>query len=244
MDHGWAWQIEFEEHITRGYVHSSAFCTPDEAMRELKAKNPKIGDMRTIRFRSGRFDRFWINNVVAVGNSGGFVEPLEATALHMVIEHLRLLRQALQDAQGRILPEMVAIQNERFGILWDDVRDFLAIHYKFNNRLDTPFWRHCRADTALHGAQRLVDLYRVAGPTSIIDHLVPGKTIFGLQGYLSLMTGQRAPTEWREEPTRGEWQAYEQYRQRIRHDAASAIGVKEALQLVHSPHWQWSQPGR
>jgi tryptophan halogenase len=109
MDHGWAWQIEFEEHITRGYVHSSAFCTPDEAMRELKAKNPKIGDMRTIRFRSGRFDRFWINNVVAVGNSGGFVEPLEATALHMVIEHLRLLRQALQDARGRILPEMVAI---------------------------------------------------------------------------------------------------------------------------------------
>ncbi len=244
MDHGWAWRIEFEDHITRGYVFSSAFCSPDEAMRELKAKNPRIGEMRLIKFTSGRYDRFWINNVVAVGNSSGFVEPLEATALHMVVEQLRLLRQVLLDGQGRIVPEAIAVQNTRFALLWDDIRDFLAVHYKFNRRLDTPFWRHARQDTALHGAQPLVDFYRVFGPSTLCDHLIPAKTIFGLQGYLSLLLGQQAETSWRCEPSAERWRIFEQYRERIAHEAESALGMTEALALIHDPHCQWAARGR
>lgn len=244
MDHGWAWRIEFEEHITRGYVHSSAFCSPEEAMRELKAKNPRIGEMRPIKFKSGRYDKFWINNVVAVGNSSGFVEPLEATALHMVIEQLKLLRQALLDGNGIVPPPVIAVQNERFGILWDDIRDFLAIHYKFNRRLDTPFWQHCRRDTQLAGAQPIVDFYRAFGPSSILDHIIPAKTIFGLQGYLSLLLGQHAETNWDCQPSPEQWQAFERYRQRIAQEAQTAMGVREALQLVRDPEWNWSVPGR
>lgn len=239
MNHGWAWRIEFAEHITRGYVHSSDFCSPQAAMRELKEKNPRIGEMRTIKFRSGRYDRFWINNVVAVGNSGGFVEPLEATALHMVVEHLRLVRQMLHGAQGVLQPEMIPLMNERYRILWDDIRDFLAIHYKFNRRVDTPFWDHCRRDTDLAGAAALVELYEAAGPSTACDHLIPKNTTFGLNGYLSLLVGQRAPTRWQTPPGEREWQAYEAYRGRIRQEASYAVDVRQALAIVNHPAWQW-----
>jgi tryptophan halogenase len=239
MNHGWAWRIDFADHITRGYVHSSAFCTAEEAMRELQEKNPRIGEMRTIKFRTGRYDQFWINNVVAVGNSGGFVEPLEATALHMVVEHLRLVRQMLAESYGYLQPELIPLQNERCRILWDDIRDFLAIHYKFNRRLDTPFWRHCRTETNLAGAAPLVELYEAVGPTTVCDHLIPRNTVFGLNGYLSLMVGQRAPTRWNEEPTPQEWQAYEAYRHRVRQEVAHAVDVRQALAVVTHPAWRW-----
>jgi tryptophan halogenase len=87
-------------------------------------------------------------------------------------------------------------------------------------------------------------LYHAAGPTSVIDHVIRPNTIFGLQGYLCMLVGQRAPTEWTEQPTRGEWQAYDQYRQMLRNEASQAIGMREALALVNSPQWSWGQPGR
>src|SRR6185436_5095512 len=81
MDSGWCWQIEHENFINRGYVYSSAFISDDAAREELLRKNPKVATVpRVVRFRSGRYERSWVGNVVAVGNAAGFVEPLEATA--------------------------------------------------------------------------------------------------------------------------------------------------------------------
>ena len=89
MDHGWAWRIDFPDAVTRGYVFSSAFCSDEDASQELRAKNPELGDdLRVLAFPSGRYMRHWVRNVVAVGNASGFVEPLEATALHLIVEQI------------------------------------------------------------------------------------------------------------------------------------------------------------
>ena len=85
MDAGWAWQIEHEHHVNRGYVYSSQAISDDEAAAEFLRKNPKAPQSpRVVKFRSGRYRRQWVDNVVAIGNAGGFVEPLEATALMIV----------------------------------------------------------------------------------------------------------------------------------------------------------------
>ncbi len=81
MNCGWCWQIEHENRINRGYVYSSGFISDEEAEKEFRMKNPKVGPTRIVRFVSGRYRNVWVKNVVAVGNAGGFVEPLEATAL-------------------------------------------------------------------------------------------------------------------------------------------------------------------
>ena len=152
MDHGWCWRIDFPDHVTRGYVFSSAFCTRDEAVAEFRASNPQLGaDLRFVSFRSGRYHDFWSHNVVALGNAAGFTEPLEATALHLVIEQIRLVCRILAEGNGRILPALQRIGNRRFRLLWDEVRDFLAVHFRFNRRRDTPFWQHCRSHDQFGG---------------------------------------------------------------------------------------------
>jgi hypothetical protein len=80
MSAGWSWQIEHEHRIHRGYVYSPAFISDEDAERELRARNPKIGPTRIVKFVSGRYEHAWRSNVIAIGNASGFVEPLEATA--------------------------------------------------------------------------------------------------------------------------------------------------------------------
>lgn len=68
MNAGWCWQIEHEKRINRGYVYSSSFLTDAEAETEFRAKNPKVGPTRVVKFISGRYERSWVKNVVAIGN--------------------------------------------------------------------------------------------------------------------------------------------------------------------------------
>ena len=131
MDAGWCWQIEHEHWINRGYVYSSRFISDDAARAELLAKNPQIAnEPRIVKFRSGRFARSWVGNVVGIGNASGFVEPLEATALHMICAQSRWVSDAIRDlAPLAPTPTAIAIYNHLNGEFWDDIRNFLAIHY-------------------------------------------------------------------------------------------------------------------
>ena len=117
MEHGWAWRIEFAEAVTRGYVYASQFVSDEEAAQELKEKNPELGedpDLRVLRFPSGRRERNVVRNVAAVGNASGFVEPLEATALHLIIEQVHSLADGLIDTNHRLTPELRSLLNGRF----------------------------------------------------------------------------------------------------------------------------------
>jgi tryptophan halogenase len=195
MEAGWCWQIEHEHFINRGYVYSSAFRTDAEALAEFLGKNPKVTtEPRVVRFRSGRYARHWIGNVVGVGNSVGFVEPLEATALQIICVETSTLADALLDSLSQPTPTLIELYNRYNGQAWDDIRDFLAVHYKFNTRLDTPFWRACRSDTALHDAEFLVRFYQENGPSVVAGaQLLHPSNSFGMDGYLALLVGQNVP---------------------------------------------------
>jgi len=194
-DAGWCWQIEHETFINRGYVYSSAFVDDDTARAEFLRKNPQVAtEPRVVRFRSGRLARNWVGNVVGVGNAVGFVEPLEATALQIICVEAATLAESLLDSQLEPTPTLVDLYNRFNGQAWDDIRDFLAVHYRFNQRLDTPFWRACRSDTALHGAEFLVRFYQENGPSVIAGpQLLHPTNSFGMDGYLALLVGQGVP---------------------------------------------------
>ena len=177
-------------------MYSSPFISDEEARAELVRKNPKIvedgREPRIVKFRAGRYRRMWVGNVVGIGNSSGFVEPLEATALATIVVQCRSLAFTLFDCLGRPTPGLAALYNQLICGSWDEVRDFIGVHYKFNTMLDTPFWRACRADTDLGAAQRLVDFFQENGPSVIHEQeqLRPS-SIFGLEGYLTMLVGQR-----------------------------------------------------
>lgn len=235
MKHGWCWRIDFEDLVTRGYVYSSQFCSEQEAESELRALQPQLADaeLRLLKFPSGRRERYIVHNVAAVGNASGFVEPLEATSLHLIIEQLYNLAWALTDSGCILTDSLRWLLNERFASTWDDVRDFLALHYKFNQHQDTPFWRHCRAESPLGQIQDMVDHYAQVGPSRLLARLTSSATIFGYGGYTSMLLGLRVPTSAKPELTRQERERWNQYRKSNAAAASQTLQMRQALNLAY-----------
>ncbi|QJE96628.1 tryptophan halogenase family protein [Luteolibacter luteus] len=243
MDHGWCWQIEHETFINRGYVYSSQFVSDADAEAELLAKNPKISTTpRIVKFRSGRYERNWVGNVVAVGNASGFVEPLEATALAQIIYESRWLAESLRRTAGKPDDAMRASYNRIVGIAWDEIRDFLAFHYKFNTRLETPFWKHCRENTSLGNYEDLYRLYRELGPNpALLAQALPARpNIYGVEGFLAMLVGMQVHYDRLHLASGGEMDTFNRHRQGIAAKAKNGLSVREALDAIRRPSWQWT----
>ncbi|OYV06962.1 MAG: hypothetical protein CFE26_03480 [Verrucomicrobiales bacterium VVV1] len=241
MDSGWCWKIEHEHWINRGYVYASQFISDDQALEEFLRKNPKVSNTpRVVKFRSGRYDRSWVNNVVAIGNSSGFVEPLEATALAQIIYGTRWLIELLRTTGLQPSDSSRHLYNTQMGRAWDEIRDFLAFHYKFNHRIDSPFWSHCHQDTSLGSYQGLYDYYLDEGPGPLIIHEVPHKpNIYGVEGFLAMLVGMRVPYKRRHQASPAEREAWARHSAAVAAKAASGVDSVKALAAIRSPGWVW-----
>ena len=241
MDAGWAWQIEHEHHVNRGYVYSSQAISDDDAAREFLTKNPKApAEPRIVRFRSGCHRRMWVDNVVAIGNAGGFVEPLEATALMIVCSHSKTLADFLIHSELRPTPGMRGLYNELTHSTWIEIRDFLGLHYKANRSGTTPFWRECREQTDLSNIAGLLDFYEENGPTGFCRYRMPNsQTDFGIEGYLVMLVGNQWPHRRPYQPSTEERRIWNIHRAQLQATAQRGLTVKEALAYVHHPGWQW-----
>lgn len=195
---GWCWKIPTQREDHRGYVFSSAYQSPDRAEAELRSRVPGIGATRLVRFRSGRHEHFFHHNVVAIGNAYAFVEPLESTALHMIVYQVDQLVRSFPLSK-RPSPAQRDQANRRIGAHWDYLRDFLAVHFRFNEKYDTPYWRACRNDADIRGAQPLLDLYRQAAPLSaradrdVLEQTLTHDGLFHLFGWDNVLLGQGVP---------------------------------------------------
>ncbi|MHA3772401.1 FAD-dependent oxidoreductase [Verrucomicrobiota bacterium sgz303538] len=245
MDAGWAWQIEHENWINRGYVYSSRFISDEVAREEFVRKNPKViedgREPRVVKFRCGRYARSWVGNVIGIGNSSGFVEPLESTALSTIIAQCRGLAFTLFECMGRPTPGLAALYNRVTSQGWDEVRDFIALHYKFNTRFDTPFWRACQNDTDLGTVAELVAFYQENGPTAIHEMVsLRSTSIFGMEGYLAMLVGQKVPYRPRHQLSAVEWERWQRHRAQCALIAQHGYSVNEALARIRQPDWQWN----
>jgi tryptophan halogenase len=242
MDCGWCWQIDHEKLINRGYVHCSAFISETDAEAEFRRKNPKVKETRIVKYVSGRYERAWVKNVVAIGNSGGFVEPLESTGLGAICIEGVWLSAGLAEMESEVRPTIKKLFNRRVARNWDAIRGFLAIHYKFNTRLNTPFWIECREKADLAGATEIVDYYKENGPSNQwwITLLDPDDQ-FTSEGYLALMTGQRVPYRILTAPSQEQRAVWERIRKSFRDAATRGFTVSEALRHVKSPDFQWPE---
>jgi len=242
MDAGWCWQIEHEHFLNRGYVYSSRFLPDDEAREELLRKNPKITtEPRVVKFRSGRYERMWEGNVVGIGNASGFVEPLEASALQVIIVQCRALAEMLLDSEIDPGPKVTGLYNRFIGATWDEVRDFLAIHYRFNTRLETPFWQTCRGEIALGGAGPVVDFFAENGPSALgRSVLLSPNNPYGLEGYMALLVGQAVPFRKKHKPTDAERKLWRAHLTEQIAAAKRGFDVQTGLTLIRRPGWTWN----
>lgn len=141
---GWQWQIPLQHRIGNGLVYCSRFVDDATAQERLLAKLPgkPLNEPRVISFRTGMRRKQWHKNVVAIGLSSGFLEPLESTSIHLIQSAvLRLLKHF---PQQQISGAAVAAFNQHFATEMTQVRDFIIAHYALTQRTDSAFWRHCQ----------------------------------------------------------------------------------------------------
>lgn len=141
MKSGWMWRIPLIERIGAGYVYSSKYSTEQQAIEEIeKYLGFKISPQKTLSFEPGYFEQVWQKNVMALGLSSGFVEPLEATSIGQMLEQLKMFEKVIVQS-GWIISDLSIDQfNQANASSWLGIRDFLRMHYDCPRR-DTEFWQ-------------------------------------------------------------------------------------------------------
>ena len=143
---GWSWNVPLYHRVGTGYVYSSKFKSDDDAKQELLNQLGPIAkglEPRTLQMRIGRMRRSWVKNVIGIGLSGGFIEPLESTAIYMIEVANRQLATFWPDTD--FAAPVIDQYNKVIETLQDEIRDFIVLHYRLNNR-DDPYWQAARQD--------------------------------------------------------------------------------------------------
>ena len=176
---GWVWEIPLQNRRSLGYVHSSAHLDDDAAETELRAfegEHAAALSTRVVNFRVGRRENPWTANCIAIGLSGGFIEPLESTGLY--------LSQVASDVLAEHFPhtdEMAPLAfrfNRIMANRFYEILDFINMHYCLTRRTDTEFWREIRRPERINDRLRAkLDFWRLKPPSAydFEDQFFPGQ---------------------------------------------------------------------
>ena len=160
---GWQWQIPLQHRVGNGMVYCSDYWDEDKALATLQSNLPgkPLKDPNFIRFTTGRRRKQWNKNVVSVGLSSGFLEPLESTSLHLIqTAIMRLVRLFPQQGIAQSIEDEFNRQSETE---YEQIRDFLILHYHLNQRDDSAFWQRCQSMNIPDSLQHKMDLFKHSG---------------------------------------------------------------------------------
>lgn len=160
---GWQWRIPLQHRNGNGLVYSSAHMTEQHAIDTLMSRldSQALSDPKVIGFTTGRRYKQWNKNVVAIGLSSGFLEPLESTSIHLIQSAVvRLVHLFPHDS---ISDALVNEYNRQSQIEFEQIRDFLILHYKVTERTDSLFWRDMKNMDIPDSLQNKIELFKADG---------------------------------------------------------------------------------
>ena len=178
MKYGWSWNINLRHRSGNGYLYDPDHLTYDQALQEIESTFGKVEPIANFSFQPGMMRNTWKNNVIAIGLSNGFLEPLEANGVAVIIESLYALHDHWHPSEPNYVSQRF---NDRVWQVTEDIKDFLALHYR-GQRRDTEFW-------ISHGN----DDYRI--PDTLKNKLEDWKTWYAKGGSEPTFNGY-SPTAW------------------------------------------------
>lgn len=168
MPNGWMWQIPTQERYGCGYVYCDKFVSDDQALDELqKTTGRKIQPIRKLTFDPGRLDKFWIKNVIAIGLSSSFLEPLQATSIHTSLIQFDTVFSSYfsMNKTEFLLNQNIRKYNDFMGFLIDEYKDLIRIHY-YNKRDDSEFWKFCNRELPMSDSvKEIIELCKYRSPS-------------------------------------------------------------------------------
>lgn len=152
IQNGWVWNIPSWERIGTGYVYSDKYVSPEKALEEFKEylrseymtipdKNRDVDSFkyRDVQFRVGIHKKTFVKNVVAIGLSAGFIEPLESNGLYTAHEFLLKLSRTI--SRGKVSQNDIDMYNAVTKTMFDTFASFVSMHYALSVRQDTQYWK-------------------------------------------------------------------------------------------------------
>jgi tryptophan halogenase len=184
-DAGWQWRIPLQHRTGNGIVYCSRYLDEDAALERLlgNIEGERLSAPNRLRFKAGMRPRQWVKNCIAVGLSGGFMEPLESTSIHLIQRAvLRLIRMLpLTHVSERDIFEF----NDQMLTDYLQIRDFLILHYKATERRESEFWRHCADMEIPDSLTQKIELFRETGRV-----FRRNEELFAENSWVQVMMGQ------------------------------------------------------
>lgn len=182
---GWQWRIPLQHRTGNGYVYCDQFLDDGAAAEQLVSRldGALLAAPRHIKFKTGRRNKCWEKNCIAIGLSSGFLEPLESTSIHLIqVAIAKLLAKFPRDEMSDAL---VNGFNRDMEADYDNVKDFLIAHYKITGRDDSEFWRYVKNMSIPDSLKERLDLFGLRG-----DSAVKQTELFKEASWFSVLMGQ------------------------------------------------------
>ena len=182
---GWQWRIPLQHRVGNGVVYSSDFGT-DQAAEDVLMANIEgrpLASPNRLRFTTGRRISPWNKNVVAIGLSSGFLEPLESTSIYLIQSSIQRLIKQFPDRS--FSPANTEAYNEGAAAEIETVRDFLILHYFATERDDSELWNYVRHMEIPASLMHRIELFRERGQLNIA-----AEELFQVTSWLSVLMGQ------------------------------------------------------
>ena len=182
---GWQWRIPLQSRTGNGHVYCSEYIGDEEALESLNADldGAPINEPNFLRFKAGVRRRPWIKNVVSMGLASGFLEPLESTSIHLVQSAVARLMTNFPDKAFN--QHDIDYYNKRTILEYEQVRDFIILHYKATQRDDSPFWDYCRNMSIPASLEERIAIFRENARLYRHDN-----ELFSETSWLAVMHGQ------------------------------------------------------
>ena len=235
MDYGWMFRIPVWGRHGNGYIFDSDYTNFDQAKAEVeKLFGREIDFGKEFKFDPGCLDRAWINNCCAVGLSGSFVEPLEATSIGTSIQQSFLLMHKLINYDQKVIDSY----NKSFTDVMENIRDFIVLHY-VTNKTNTQFWKDISSIELPDTLKSKLDIWKNKLPIEEDFSELSDYKLFGVDNYtlvlegLNLFNRDAIKKEFESNPSYIKYAAQQEIEKQLQFEkSVDTITHKKLLELI------------